>query len=195
LRGGLELRSLGVLLAIFLAACPAWAQGIGDAEGAAATAWDEIGQLDYEVGIVYFVDGEGRLLKTARVSQGMARGLYYVPWELVWTKLLPPDVERVFLVHNHPGGNWRLSQEDIELGRFWAEWAQRRGITFDLIAVAPSGRYTSLREEGLILPGEVELSPFDLYLYLLEPSLAMIVEGLSSVLGARLDVDSTLFPI
>lgn len=189
------MRLIGALLAVFLAASPAWAQRITDAQGAAAAAWGEIGQLDYEAGLVYFVDGEGRLLKTARVSQGMASGLYYVPWELIWTDLLPRDADRVFLVHNHPGGNWRLSQEDLDLGRFWAEWADRRGITFDLIAIVPTGRYTSLREEGLVLPGKVEPSPLDLYLYLVEPSLAMIVGSLSSALGAGLNVDDSLVPI
>jgi hypothetical protein len=189
------LRLLGVLLAVFLIGCPAWAQPINDPRGAAAAAWEEIGELDYEAGIVYFVDGEGKVLKTARVSQGMASSLYYVPWELLWTRLLPGDVQRIFLVHNHPGGNWRLSGEDIEFGRFWAAWADRRGITFDLIAITPTGRYTSLWEEGLIPLGEVELSPLDLYLYLFEPSLAMIGAGLSGVLGARLDVDNSLVPI
>lgn len=189
------MRLIGALLAVFLIVSPAWAQRITDAQGAAGAAWGEIGELDYEAGLVYFVDEQGEVLKTARVSQGMASGLYYVPWELIWTSLLPRDADRVFLVHNHPGGNWRLSQEDIDLGCFWADWAHRRGITFDLIAIVPTGRYTSLREEGLVLPGEVEPSPLDLYLYLVEPSLAMIVGSLSSALGAGLNVDDSLVPI
>lgn len=123
----------------------------GPAE-ARALAYPALGRLPYEAARAYFVAADGTVLKTAVATQRLRHGVYYVPWEIVFADLTPWGTHRIYLVHNHPGGNPALSAYDVRLGSFWATRAAREGIAFDLLAVTPAGEYTSLRESGQLQP-------------------------------------------
>ncbi|HHW14038.1 MAG TPA: hypothetical protein GXX28_03775 [Firmicutes bacterium] len=119
---------------------------------ARALAYPALGRLPYEETRAYFVAGDGTVLKTAAATQRLRHGVYYVPWELAFANLTPRGTRRIYLVHNHPGGDPTLSAYDVRLGSFWAAWAAREGISFDLLALTPTGEYTSLRESGQLQP-------------------------------------------
>jgi DNA repair protein RadC len=112
----------------------------------------EIGSLSYEEARVYFVAGDGRVLKVAAVTQRLRHGVYYIPWELAFGDRTPAGTRRIYLVHNHPGGNPELSEADVRLGSFWAARAAEEGIELDLLAITPAGEYRSLRESGQLRP-------------------------------------------
>lgn len=109
-----------------------------------------IGSLAYEEARVYFVGANGSVLKTASVTQRLRRGLYYIPWELAFGDRAPAGTRRIYLVHNHPGGNPALSESDVKLGSFWAARAAEEGIFLDLLAITRTGEYTSLQESGQV---------------------------------------------
>ncbi|MGI6037522.1 MAG: JAB domain-containing protein [Limnochordia bacterium] len=155
---------------------------LNSARDAYHLAYLEIGALNYEKALIYFVDGHGHLLKVARAGQRIADGIYYVPWELVLPHRLPQGTKTIYLVHNHPGNNPQLSREDIGTGQFWAHWAEQLGITFDLLAITPQGDYRSLREGGHYSATEADYGLLDLMGYLIPPSLAMAGTSLRRVL-------------
>ncbi|MGE5508094.1 MAG: JAB domain-containing protein [Chitinophagales bacterium] len=150
---------------MLLAAALACVMGVVGSAGAAAAgerllqasdardlAYPAIGTLRYEEARAFFVDGQGRVLKTTAVTQRMQHGVYVIPWELAFGDRAPAGTRRVYLVHNHPGGNPELSEADIRLGSFWAARAADEGITLDLLAITAQGDYTSLQESGLVRP-------------------------------------------
>lgn len=149
-----------LLLLFILTALPGWA-GAARVAGkprllTAADAWNAaypaLGALPHEEARVYFAAADGSVLKVAAVTQRLPHGLYYIPWELVFGDFTPPGTRRIYLVHNHPGGNPALSDADVRLGSFWAARAAGEGITLDLLALTRSGEYTSLRESGQLQP-------------------------------------------
>ncbi len=137
------------------AASPARAAGgprLERAADAGDLALAALGSLPYEEARVYFVGGDGTVLKVAAVTQRLRHGVYYIPWELAFGDRTPAGTRRIYMVHNHPGGNPELSEADVRLGSFWAARATEEGIELDLLAITPAGEYTSLRESGQLRP-------------------------------------------
>ncbi|MDI6870883.1 MAG: JAB domain-containing protein [Bacillota bacterium] len=133
-----------------------------------------LGTLPYEEARVYFVAEDGTVLKTAAVTQRLRHGVYYIPWELAFGDRTPAGTRRIYLVHNHPGGNPALSESDIRLGSFWAARAAEEGIALDLLAITPSGDYTSLHESGQLRPVPKGLATaLDYAGYVLAPGVQM----------------------
>jgi hypothetical protein len=145
---------VALLVAVFLAVLVAPGRAfagelrLSDAADARDAAYAEIGRLAYEEARVYFVAGDGTVLKVAAVTQRLQHGVYYTPWELAFGDRAPAGTRRIYMVHNHPGGNPQLSEADVRLGSFWATRAAEEGITLDLLALTRTGEYTSLRESG-----------------------------------------------
>lgn len=65
--------------------------------------------------------------------------------------VLTTGCERFLLVHNHPSNDPEPSDGDIELTRTVMEAANAAGLYFeDHFVLAPSGRYRSLRIDGMM---------------------------------------------
>ncbi|MGE5553141.1 MAG: JAB domain-containing protein [Betaproteobacteria bacterium] len=145
------------------------------ASDAAGLAHAAIGSLPYEEARVYFVAGDGTVLKEAGVTQRLRHGVYYIPWELAFGDQTPAGTRRIYMVHNHPGGNPALSESDVRLGSFWAARAAEEGIELDLVAITSAGEYASLRESGQFRPVPKGLAAaVDYAGYVLAPGVQMV---------------------
>lgn len=144
-----------LLLALLGWVAPVWAAGgsrLLSAADARDLAYPALGDLSHEEARVYFAAEDGTVLKEAAVTQKMRHGVYYIPWELAFGDRTPAGTARIYLVHNHPGGNPQLSESDVRMGSFWAARAAGEGIVLDLVALTRQGGYTSLREGGHLRP-------------------------------------------
>lgn len=145
-------------------------------------AYPSIGTLEYEGARVFFVDAAGQVLKTTAVTQKMQHGVYVIPWELAFGDRTPAGTAKVYLVHNHPGGNPNLSEADIRLGSFWAARALDEGIVLDLLAITEQGDYTSLQESGQVRPvPQGVAAALDYAGYVLAPGVQMAGSRLADV--------------
>lgn len=185
----LALIMIGILLLALTAGYAREPQFTG-ASDAVSFAYGLIGHLNYEEAKVLFVDEGGNLLKVASVTQKLRSGIYYIPWELALGGRAPDGTAKVFMIHNHPGGNPELSEADVELGSFWASKAAEQGISLDLIALTRTGEYTSLRESGQLRPAPQGIEAIWQYAgYVLQPGAGMVGarvgEALERLLGTE----------
>lgn len=86
-----------------------------------------------------------------RVSQGGMTGAVVDP-KIVMRELLIRRATRFILLHNHPSGNVRPSQQDIKLTQKLKHCAQLHDmeITDHIIVSSIEDRYFSLLDEGMI---------------------------------------------
>lgn len=164
------------------------ALGVFSAAEARDLAQPGLGDLAHEEARVYFVADDGAVLKVATVTQKLAHGVYYIPWELAFGDRTPEGTARIYLVHNHPGGNPQLSEGDIRMGSFWAARAAAEGIYLDLLAITRTGEYTSLQESGQLRPVPKGLAAAFAYAgYLIAPGVQMAGSRLAEVARALLE--------
>lgn len=98
---------------------------------------------------VLFLDTRNRLLKDETLSEGSVKEAPIYPREIM-RRALAWGATAIILVHNHPSGDARPSQSDIEATRRIAKTGRDLDVTLhDHVVVARNGA-TSFRAMGLL---------------------------------------------
>ena len=79
------------------------------------------GPLRHECGVVGLVDAQGRLIEIVELPQGKAAQCEISP-RIVAGHICRTGAAGVFLAHNHPSGDYRPSQADIEFTEGFSRW-------------------------------------------------------------------------
>lgn len=98
---------------------------------------------------ILFLDRQNRLLADEILSDGTVDHTPVYPREVV-RRALDNNATAIILVHNHPSGDVRPSQQDIDMTRTLADACNKIGIKIhDHIIVGTSGQ-SSFRDSGLL---------------------------------------------
>ncbi len=108
-----------------------------------------IGHLKYEVFKVILTDGRNRLIKDSTISKGILDASLVHPRE-VFALALTEKANAIFLIHNHPSGNPKPSEDDIKITERLVRAGEIMGIKIlDHIIIAEDGYY-SFAEKRLL---------------------------------------------
>jgi len=108
-----------------------------------------IGHLKYELFKVALVDGRNRLLKDSTVSKGILDASLVHPRE-VFALALAERASSLFLIHNHPSGSPKPSEDDLKVTERLSQAGEIMGVkVLDHIIVAEEGFY-SFAEKRLL---------------------------------------------
>jgi DNA repair protein RadC len=111
-----------------------------------------IARLPHEEMWLVCLDGRNRVRGLRRVAQGGLHGLSVQPRDVLRAAIYEA-ASAIILVHNHPSGDPTPSPEDLVLTRKIVEAAGAIGVPLvDHVIIAPSGRYASLLDLGVIEP-------------------------------------------
>jgi len=102
-----------------------------------------------EVFLVVLLDARHRILREELISEGSLTSSIVHPRE-VFLPAVRESAGAVVLVHNHPSGDPRPSDEDIAVTRRLVHAAELLGIRVLDHVIVGDGRYASFREEGLL---------------------------------------------
>lgn len=92
--------------------------------------------------MILCLDASGRLVHRAVLSEGTVDGAYVYPREVLRTAI-ESDAVSLVLVHNHPSGTLKPSEQDLRLTRELSEICSRVGITLnDHLVVTARGIYS-----------------------------------------------------
>ena len=95
------------------------------------------------------MNGTNRLIKDITVSEGILNASLVHPREVFREAVLEPT-SGIILVHNHPSGDTKPSEEDIKITRQLVEAGRIFGIkVLDHIIIARDS-YKSLADEGIL---------------------------------------------
>jgi DNA repair protein RadC len=107
-------------------------------------------ELDHEEMWLVSLDGRNYVRGTRRVAQGGLHSCSILPRDILRAALYEAATAMV-LVHNHPSGDPTPSPEDIVLTRRLCDAGALTGLPLvDHVVVAPSGKYMSLLDLGVI---------------------------------------------
>jgi DNA repair protein RadC len=95
------------------------------------------------------LDTRNRLKKLQVISKGSLNGSLVHPRE-VYREAVTLQAAGLILFHNHPSGDPTPSREDLELTRRLRDAGRIMGIDILDHIILGAGRYTSLKEKGLI---------------------------------------------
>ena len=98
---------------------------------------------------ILFLDAEGRLLADEAQARGTVNHTPVYPREVV-KRALELGAASLILVHNHPSGDPEPSREDIEMTAQVCRAAELLGVRVEDHLIVGNGRWTSLREQGLL---------------------------------------------
>ncbi|WP_048862979.1 RadC family protein [Acidisphaera rubrifaciens] len=98
---------------------------------------------------VLFLDPRNRLLADELTARGTVNHTPLYPREVV-RRALEVHATAIILVHNHPSGDPTPSREDIATTLEVRDAAELLGIVLHDHIIVGNGRWTSLREEGVI---------------------------------------------
>lgn len=107
-----------------------------------------MGTLRKEKLIALLLDSSNRLITECVLEFGTVDKAAVHPRNLL-EKVIATGATAVILVHNHPGGAKRASQEDINLTRRLGELGKSLGFRILDHMIVADGETLSLREEGL----------------------------------------------
>ncbi|MCD4775526.1 MAG: DNA repair protein RadC [Candidatus Aegiribacteria sp.] len=107
-----------------------------------------MGTLRKEKLIALLLDSSNRLITECVLEFGTVDKAAVHPRNLL-EKVIATGATAVILVHNHPGGAKRASQEDINLTRRLSELGKSLGFRILDHMIVADGETLSLREEGL----------------------------------------------
>jgi DNA repair protein RadC len=96
---------------------------------------------------VLMLDNAGKLIKKVQISKGGVTATY-VDQKLIWKQALEKLATSIILVHNHPSGTLKPSQQDIELTRKIAYGGKQLGILVNDHLIIGGGSYYSFADEG-----------------------------------------------
>ena len=102
-----------------------------------------------EIFLVVLLDARHRVLREEVVSEGSLTSSIVHPRE-VFLPAVRESAGAVVLVHNHPSGDPRPSEEDIAVTRRLVHASELLGIRVLDHVIVGDGRYASLRQEGLM---------------------------------------------
>lgn len=109
--------------------------------------WPHMADLDHEQFWVLLLNRANKVLSAKKVSQGGMTGTVADP-KLIFKTAIENDACYIILSHNHPSGNLRPSQSDIDLTKKLREAGKLMEIqVLDHIIVA-AGKYYSFADEG-----------------------------------------------
>ncbi|MBQ6671361.1 MAG: DNA repair protein RadC [Firmicutes bacterium] len=121
-----------------------------DCPGAAAGAFmEDLRHLRKEVLCVAMINTKGEMIAKETVASG---GLYSAcanPRE-IFSTAVRKGAYAILLAHNHPSGDPSPSAEDISMTRQLAEAGKILGIVLEDHIIIGDGRYTSLKEMGIL---------------------------------------------
>lgn len=127
------------------------------ADGPIINNWDRL--IDYlqimlahhpvEVFQVLFLDSRNRLLADKRLAEGTVNHVQVYPREVA-RRALELDATALILVHNHPSGDPTPSQDDVSMTRDIRRAVEPLGITIHDHLIIGKGRWTSLKQKGLL---------------------------------------------
>ena len=98
---------------------------------------------------IIFLDGEGRLMADEAQARGTVNHTPVYPREVV-KRALELGAASLILVHNHPSGDPEPSREDLEMTAQVRRAAELLGVQVEDHMIVGNGRWTSLREKGLL---------------------------------------------
>ncbi|MEN8208345.1 MAG: DNA repair protein RadC [Candidatus Fermentibacteria bacterium] len=107
-----------------------------------------MGTLRKEKLIALLLDSSNRLISECVLEFGTVDRAAVHPRNLL-EKIIATGATAVILVHNHPGGAKKASQEDINLTRRLSELGKSLGFRVLDHMIVADGETLSLREEGL----------------------------------------------
>lgn len=101
-----------------------------------------LAHLKYELFKVVLVDGRNRLLKDSTISKGILDASLVHPRE-VFAAALAERANAIFLVHNHPSGDPKPSEDDLKITERLSRAGEIMGVkVLDHIIVAEEGYYS-----------------------------------------------------
>ncbi len=102
-----------------------------------------------ETFLVVLLDSKNRIVKDLQISVGSLSSSLVHPRE-VFSPAIKESAASVIFVHSHPSGDPAPSAEDLELTRRLEEVAEVVGIKVLDHIIVGAGRYTSLKDKGLM---------------------------------------------
>ncbi len=111
--------------------------------------WPHMADLDHEQFWILLLNRANKVLSAKKVSQGGMTGTVADP-KLIFKTAIENDACYIILCHNHPSGNLKPSQADLDLTKKLKEAGKLLEIpVLDHIIVA-AGKYYSFADEGIL---------------------------------------------
>lgn len=108
-----------------------------------------LGDLPHEEFWLLFLDRGNRLLDRCRLSRGGMHGTVADP-KMIFKEALDRRASSLILGHNHPSGQLRPSEEDINLTRRLVEGGRLLEIAVQDHLIVTSGGYYSFADNGML---------------------------------------------
>lgn len=106
--------------------------------------------LEQEVVRLYCLNTKNKVVKVLNVFKGSINTAIVDP-KIIFKEALKYNSVSIIMCHNHPSGDTTPSKEDINITTRIVEGGQLLGIKLlDHVVIGPDGRYTSLKEKGII---------------------------------------------
>lgn len=100
--------------------------------------------------VILLLDNSNRVMGRHLVSKGSMVGTIVDP-KIVFACALKGRASSIILSHNHPSGNLRPSQADLNLTRKLKQGGELLDISIlDHLILSPDGGYYSFADEGLL---------------------------------------------
>lgn len=109
----------------------------------------EMRHLDHEEFWVMHLSGAGKILAKQRVSQG-GLSAAAVDQRMIFRRAYALGTDALVLCHNHPGGSWSVSPEDLRITREIKNACALLGFELRDHLIFVPGDYISLEERGLL---------------------------------------------
>lgn len=123
---------------------------ISKAEDVAAWATAKFGSSRIEEMWALALDSRNRIFSWTQLTHGTMDKTAFYPREMVRWALLQ-DAVGVILIHNHPSGNNRPSDADLQMNRQAQEALKVMDIRLlDNIIITPEGKFYSFQQGGLL---------------------------------------------
>jgi len=109
----------------------------------------ELGYLKQEIFAIVLLDSSGKFIHRETISRGILNASLIHPRE-VFKEAIKRSAAAIILVHNHPSGELKPSQEDIKITKQMLQSGQLLNIpVYDHLIIA-GDKFLSLKEEGYI---------------------------------------------
>ncbi|MBF0345926.1 MAG: DNA repair protein RadC [Nitrospirae bacterium] len=108
-----------------------------------------IGSLKDEKFITLFLNSRNEIVASEIVSEGTVNNTVVYPRK-VFENALKHKATAMILVHNHPSGNLKVSDDDITLTRSLMNTAEILGIVIHDHLIVTNNSYVSLSQKGLL---------------------------------------------
>jgi DNA repair protein RadC len=109
----------------------------------------EVGYLKQEQFAIALLDASGKFIHKETISRGILNASLVHPRE-VFKAAIKRSAAAIILIHNHPSGELKPSQEDINITQQMLQSGQLLNIpVYDHIIIAGE-KYLSMKEEGFI---------------------------------------------